>query len=114
MGFYLSCCTCHLNLRRYFFYHRDEDAKNASFQPDDVDFQLNEDSMPDVGVEDFVFEGNFSPDGSLQASPELKRSRMRGISVESSPNFVAGQLAVGGASMEAVSERLSQQESFGR
>jgi hypothetical protein len=92
----------------------DEDAKNASFQPDDVDFQLNEDSMPDVGVEDFVFEGNFSPDGSLQASPELKRSRMRGISVESSPNFVAGQLAVGGASMEAVSERLSQQESFGR
>jgi hypothetical protein len=91
---------------------REDDCKERpemqdSFQPEDDDFPLNEDSIPEVGVEDFDFSGNFSPDGSLQTSPDLKRSRMRGISVESSPNYQ--QQASEGASMETVSARLSQE-----
>lgn len=57
----------------------------------DDDFELNEEDVREVsGV--FEFSENFSPQTSAQGSPETKRGRMRGASVESSPSYSVSEL----------------------
>lgn len=53
----------------------------------DVDFQLNDDDVNDV-ENCFEFSENFSPQKLPHGSPESKRVRKRGTSVENSPNCI--------------------------
>jgi len=85
------------------------------FRPEDEAFQLSVDEVAGVADVDgcFEFSENFSPQGAR--SPDSKRSRMRGESVESSPNFIRRPPGGGNASSmdECVDERvIGIRESF--
>jgi len=86
----------------------------GDFHPDD--FHLTADDVTDVDA-CFEFSAKFSPASApLAGSPHSKRTRGRGASAQSSPNYVKIDPAATGttAMMQLVGAELSARESFGR
>jgi len=85
----------------------------GDFHPDD--FHLTADDVSDVDA-CFEFSANFSPQSApVASSPHSKRTRGRGASAQTSPNFVKIDPAATGttAMMQLVGAKLSAREAFG-